>query len=100
MLLTKLRALFQSVDGGPIIPDSGLHAFMEHSSKRIGDAYFRTPRTTIRSFVQLMAVLEQNPDANWRELLGTVEILPDTGDTPSVDAAAVTPDDELTSFKL
>ena len=34
------------------VPDEGLQAFMEHCSKRIGDAYFRTPRNTINSFRQ------------------------------------------------
>ena len=36
----------------------------------IGEAYFRTPRSTIRAFLDLLAVLEQNPRPAWRELLG------------------------------
>jgi hypothetical protein len=47
---------------------------MEHCSKRIGDAYFRTPRNTITSFVNLLSVLEQNSQATWQDILGTVEI--------------------------
>ena len=54
-----------------------LKAFMTHCSQRIGEAYFRTPRSTIKAFVNLLSVLEQNPSANWREMLGTVEIAPD-----------------------
>lgn len=57
-----------------LIPDEGLKAFMDHCSKRIGEAYFRTPRNTITSFVNLLSVLEQNRSADWRDLLGGVQI--------------------------
>ena len=30
-----------------LLPDEGLVSFMEHCHQRIGEAYFRTPRTTI-----------------------------------------------------
>jgi hypothetical protein len=52
---------------------------MEHCSKRIGDSYFRTPGTTITSFINFLAVLEQNPGVSWQELLGGVAVVPDTG---------------------
>jgi hypothetical protein len=61
------------------LPDEGIVAFMEHASKRVGDSYFRTPRTTITSFIHLLAVLEQNRDAKWQDLLGAVEVARDTG---------------------
>ncbi|MGC4107222.1 MAG: DUF2791 family P-loop domain-containing protein [Thermomicrobiales bacterium] len=75
VLLTKLRHVQASGDPGAyLIPDSGIQAFMTYLSNRIGDAYFRTPRTTIKAFLDLMAVLEQNPDAVWTDLFDTVEI--------------------------
>ncbi len=72
---------------------------MEHCSKRIGDTYFRTPRTTITAFINLLAVLEQNAGTTWQELLGGLEVLPDNGATGDqvVEAEG---DDEFASFKM
>jgi hypothetical protein len=75
VLLGKLRHVFASGDPARYpVPDEALPAFMEHCQRRIGDAYFRTPRTTIRSFVDLLSVLEQNPQATWTDLLGRVAV--------------------------
>ena len=72
---------------------------MEHCSTRVGDTYFRTPRTTITSFVNLLAVLEQNPGAAWQNLLGGIEVAPDTGAT--ADAQVESDEgDEFASFKM
>lgn len=113
VLLLKLRNV--QAGGDPdrhIVPDEALQAFMQHCSERVGDAYFRTPRNTIRQFVHLMAVLEQNPGATWSDLLAGVEIteeadpaldpLPEDADVADDDTpvSASDPDDELTSFTL
>lgn len=113
VLLLKLRNV--QAGGDPdrhIVPDEALQAFMQHCSERVGDAYFRTPRNTIRQFVHLMAVLEQNPGATWSDLLAGVEIteeadpaldpLPEDADLADDDTpvSASDPDDELTSFTL
>lgn len=80
VLLAKLRHVFAGGNEAKcLVLDEGLTAFMEHCSKRIGDAYFRTPRTTITSFINLLSVLEQNPKASWQELLGGVQVLKDEG---------------------
>ncbi|MGB3527661.1 MAG: ATP-binding protein [Flavobacteriales bacterium] len=98
VLLQKVRHVFASgqVDRY-LLPDDGIVAFMAHCSNRIGDSYFRTPRTTITSYVNLLAVLEQNPQAEWRELLGAVEVDPDSGAEPDLQVEA---DDEMSSFKM
>jgi hypothetical protein len=78
ILLSKIRDVFAY--GKPedyLIPDQALKAFMEHCSKKIGAAYFRTPGNTITSFVNFLSVLEQNRQAKWQEILGTVDINPD-----------------------
>ena len=92
LLLTRLRHVFAS--GNPaayLIPDEGLTAFMTHCSTRIGDAYFRTPRTTIKEFVNLLAILEQNPGTNWAPLVGAVALEPegnpDLAPLPEVELA-------------
>jgi hypothetical protein len=70
---------------------------MEHCEKRIGESYFRTPRTTITSFVHFLSVLEQNPGANWQEMLDAVTVAGDqsNGNDGDMDEA-----DELASFQL
>ena len=96
VLLGNIRAVFAM--GEPanyLVPDAALRAFMDHCNKRIGEAYFRTPRNTIKAFVQLLSVLEQNPGTEWQQLLGAVEI--EAEDDPDELAD---PDDELATLKL
>ncbi len=100
VLLQKIRGVFALGDESKyLVPDQGIFSFMEHCSKRIGDAYFRTPRTTITSFINLLAILEQNPGTAWQELLGGVEVLADTGGNADL-AVEGEDDDEFASFKM
>ncbi len=75
---------------------------MDHCNTRIGDAYFRTPRTTIKSFVDLLSILDQNPGATWQELIGETREEKDTGPVDERIENETTPadDDELASFRL
>jgi hypothetical protein len=100
VLLTKLRHLFACGDESKhLVPDEALHAFMEHCSSRIGDAYFRTPRNTIKAFLDLLSILEQNPDARWDDLLKKVEIANDNPQAEDdIDDSGST--NELASFKM
>jgi hypothetical protein len=78
ILLRNLRNVHASGDPAQhALPDEALVAFLEHCSKRLGESYFRTPRSTIRAFLELLAILDQNPQAGWRDLLGSVEIAPE-----------------------
>jgi len=98
VLLTKIRHVYAGGDQAKyLLPDEAVHQFMEHCANRIGDNFFRTPRTTITAFINLLAVLEQNPGTNWQSLIGAVEVKPDLGGQGDLD---VVEDDELTSFKL
>ena len=97
VLLRNIRRVMQGEDAA--LPDDALTTFMTHCSDRIGDAYFRTPRNTVTAFVNLLSVLEQNPDVDWRALIGSVDITEDGGDDLS-DTGAGGADDELASFKL
>jgi hypothetical protein len=115
VLLQKVREVYASAGSpGPALPDEALKAFMKHCQEKLGEGYFRTPRTQIVSFIQLMAVLEQNPTARWQERLGAVEIERDVPpsmdpveDRPAAPAADQAPssakpasDDEFATFKL
>lgn len=104
VLLGKLRHV--QAGGNPddyLIPDEGLHAYMHHCATRIGDAYFRTPRTTIKGFLDLLAILEQNPDRSWSDLVEGADIVADTDPELAAVGKSSTPptdDDDLASFTL
>ena len=119
VLLDKLRHVYAG--GNPdnyLVPDEALTAFMTHCSARIGDAYFRTPRTTIKEFINLLAVLDQNPDVEWSALVERVEVAPESNpdlappfedETSAPETTAAQrpaqgdsngDDDDLASFKL
>lgn len=75
ILLKNLRFVFSSGDESKyLVPDEALEAFLRHCSERIGDAYFRTPRNTIKGFVDMLAILEQNDHIKWSDLISSVEI--------------------------
>lgn len=102
VLLGNLRHVFAGGDPARhLVPDAALHAFMAHCSARIGEAYFRTPRNTVKAFCQLLNVLEQNPGADWQALLGGVDLAPDLpeSDEPEGGGGEQT-DDALASFRL
>lgn len=106
VLLQNIRAVMQ--DGPDMLSDQVLEAFMAHCSDRIGEAYFRTPRNTVTAFVNMLAVLAQNPGVAWSDLIEGVELRPDQGDDLSDvdDATGATPappdedGDELVTFRL
>lgn len=108
VLLTKLRHVqAHGTAGDYLVPDEALEAFMTHCAECIGAQYFRTPRNVIKAFVQLLAVLEQNPEVTWQELLGEVEI--DTERNPDLEPiegnegpadAPAEGNDDLANFQL
>lgn len=82
-----------------LLPDAGIAAFLDSCSRRLGNDYFKTPRTTITSFINLLAVIEQNSQISWNDLIKEVSIERDTGG----ELEALLPaegDDELASIKL
>ena len=78
ILLGKLRDIFNSgIDSPVIIPNEALEAFMSHCFNKIGDSYFKTPRNTIKAFLDLMDVLEQNEQLSWSDMLEQISITRD-----------------------
>jgi hypothetical protein len=115
VLLTKLRHVCASGDPAKyLVPDEALLAFMEHCAGKVGDAYFRTPRTTIKEFINLLAVLEQNPGVEWSQLVQRIEFRAETNPDlaplddelepstmpPSPTNAGPPDDDELANLRL
>jgi hypothetical protein len=100
VLLGNVRNVFAGGDSKKnLVPDEALEAFMVHCEKRIGEAYFRTPRTTIKQFVNLLSVIEQNPGTDWRSLIKEIEPERDAPQGPAeiVDQGD---DGDLATFKL
>jgi len=102
ILLSNIRSVFASGDpAAHLVPDEALPAFMEHCNRHVGEAYFRTPRNTIKAFVQFLAILEQNPGTEWHDLIARVEIAPDAeAGEDAADPAGDGGDDELASIRL
>lgn len=98
LLLRKIRHVYAGGDPDRyLLPDEAITSFMEHCAKRLGEQFFRTPRTTITSFINLLAILEQNPGTDWTTLIGGLEVQPDDGGKGDL---AIESEDELASFRL
>ena len=108
LLLVNLRHVFAGGNEEKyLLPDEALLAFLHHCANKIGESYFRTPRTTIKSFLDLLSILEQYPDYKWTDIIESVDIQrdvePSQVETILQTAApqnASGDDDEFSSFKL
>ena len=97
VLLSNIRRVMQNEKNA--VPDEALTAFMAHCSGRIGNAYFRTPRNTVKEFVNMLSVLDQNPGTQWQALIGSVNPEEDI-DLDGNGMVEEGDDDGLVSFKL
>lgn len=117
VLLDRVMKVYAYGDESKLaLPPEGISQFMEHCSKRIGETYFRTPRTTITAFINLLAILEQYPETPWASHIGNIKVVKDTGvdnekvvdEQPADNDTGVAnensggdkSDDELVSFRL
>lgn len=102
VLLRNIRNVFAAGNEDDyLLPDDALEHFMIHCREKIGEAYFRTPRNTIKEFVNMLSVLDQQSDLDWEHLIGSVEIEKDIGpNLTDLDEDEIEDDDELSSFQL
>lgn len=106
ILLKNLRHVFAEGDTSKyLVPDDTLKSFLHHCSQTIGDAYFRTPRNTIKAFLDMLAVLDQNPDMQWEQLVQSIAIKEDRpSDTDEIimggESGEIVNSDGLADFKL
>ena len=108
LLLVNLRHVFAGGNEEKyLLPDEALLAFLHHCANKIGESYFRTPRTTIKSFLDLLSILEQYPDYKWTDIIESVDIQrdvePSQVETILQTASAQNSsgdEDEFSSFKL
>jgi len=109
LLLANIRNVYA---GGQkdkyLIDETGMQSFMNHCNNTIGAAYYKTPRETIRSFVQLLSMLDQYPEKSWPDFVEQIQLEsnPELTDPPQNEhkqlTVALTPqsDDDLKGFKL
>ncbi|MCK4843289.1 MAG: ATP-binding protein [Methylococcales bacterium] len=99
ILLKNLRHVFASGDTEKyLVSDEALEAFLRHCSEKIGDAYFRTPRNTIKAFIDMLAILDQNDNLKWNDMISSIELHKEkTSDMPDIQPAT---DDGLAGFSL
>lgn len=100
ILLRNLRHVYAGENPQKyLVPDEALSAFLAHCAKNIGDAYFKTPRNTIKAFIELLSVLEQNPEIKWEQLITQVTITKENNsDMPHIEIQDE--DDGLATFNL
>lgn len=102
ILLKNLRHVFASGDPEQyLLDDNALKSFLNHCDKTIGSAYFTTPRNTIKAFINLLSVLEQNPQMDWQDFIANTSIEKEKpSDMEDDETVQSDEDSELASFKL
>lgn len=105
ILLKNIRHVFAYGESSAyLVPDEALKSFLNHCSQTIGEAYFRTPRNTIKAFLDLLAVLDQNPSMKWTNLIAKISIdeerSSDVDDILSENNEGLVDSDDLATFKL
>ena len=83
------------------VPDEAIEAYLQSCAQRMGATYFQTPRETIKDWVGLLNVLQQNPGADWKKLIGEIKTAaPQTVDPAVAEAKPDAGGDDLATFKL
>ena len=83
-----------------LVPNEAIEAYLHSCQERMGAAYFQTPRDTIKDFIGLLNVLQQNPGADWKVLLGQITTTNVQTADPAETTVAPDEDDDLASFKV
>ena len=101
LLLNNLRHVFAGCERDKyLLPDEALQAFLLHCSQKIGDAYFKTPRNTIKAFIDLLSVLEQNPELKWNELIDKIDVKIERSSDMLPSDMVDNSDKELAAFRI
>lgn len=112
VLLDNIRRVHAKGDESAYaLPDEAIEAYLSDCNRRMGAAYFLTPRETVKDFVGLLNVLDQNPLADWRAVLGGIKTTAADVEDPHANplkergendrgAGTQARDDDLASFRL
>jgi hypothetical protein len=102
VLLANIRNVHSGGDPtNQTIPDEGIVAYLQACSETMGAAYFQTPRDTVKDFVGLLNMLEQDSSRSWQDHLKGRS--PQSESMPSKQIPTPSPGtqgDDLTEFRL
>ena len=73
--------------------------FLSHCNAKLGSKLFTSPRTVIRSYLNLRDILNENPEANIKNLIDSTQIEADIDPELGIDTLAEK-DSDLVDFKL
>lgn len=102
ILLKNLRHVYAGGDEEKyLVPDESLQSFLQHCSKTIGESYFRTPRNTIKAFLDMLTVIDQQPDISWDDLIESTTIAAEIASDADIEVSeSDSRNDEFTNFTL
>ncbi|MFN3149213.1 ATP-binding protein [Bremerella sp.] len=102
VLLANIRRVHVG-DGeeNQLIPNEGIEGYLNDCNARMGAAYFQTPRDTVKDFVNLLNMLEQDSTRTWNDLIKS-NVFANTraaSESESISSFS-SDDDDLSEFKL
>lgn len=102
ILLKNLRHVYAGGDKEKyLVPDESLQSFLQHCSKTIGESYFRTPRNTIKAFLDMLTVIDQGQNVSWDDLIESTVIAAEVSSDANIETTNEAEyDDEFTDFSL
>ena len=83
VLLQKIRAVYWPSDGETRFPDHEIRKFIDTSYRQVGASAYRTPRNTIRAFLDVAAALDADPSQDVAKLLAQVKVGGESGEEDS-----------------
>lgn len=98
ILLKNINNVFSSGFEKSILEEKDIEQFMIHCNKKIGAQYFKTPRNTIKEFINLLSILEQNKSIALSDVIDKIEIGKDEESTQMINEQEAS--DDLATFDL
>jgi len=101
VLLTNIRRVFALGDESKfLVTDAQIIDFMTDCAKRLGSEYFATPRDVVKRFTSVLSILEQNPTAQFSQLVESTPLERSEEAEIAVDQPEEDTGDDLASFKI
>lgn len=99
VLLQKIRDIHRDQAAVKIdLADKDIHAYMEETLRRMGAREFTTPREIVREFVNLLNLLVQYQQKNWREIVLGLPAPRESVPTETAEDTTTADDDPLDRF--